>query len=156
MISYKISIDGGATWTTQWLTTEEADALKEAGCILMDIREKVLLSKKELLNLLRGGAILGTLLKFEPGQECIIFKSDKFIEGDRIIYIPDLDLNEIPVDRPVRDGEELKDVLGNCYTGDDFIKECGGDRKKAERLFWYCDWQHPSSAVDEIDDDWEN
>ena len=25
----------------------------------------------------------------------------------------------------------------------------------AERLFWYCDWQHPSSAVDEITDDAE-
>ncbi len=49
----------------------------------------------------------------------------------------------------------LTKVLSNCYTGQEFIDECGGDVEKAERLFWYCDWQHPSSAVDELADDEE-
>jgi hypothetical protein len=48
-------------------------------------------------------------------------------------------------------------VVSNCYTGNDFLEQCGGDAEKAERLFWYCDWQHPSSAMDEgaVDDDEE-
>ena len=35
------------------------------------------------------------------------------------------------------------------------MEVCGGDRQKSENLFWYCDWQHPSSAWDEgaIDSD---
>ena len=63
-------------------------------------------------------------------------------------------MNHIPLD-PITDPEELDEVLSNCYTGQDFLDECHGDAEKAERLFLYCDWQHPSSAVDELDDDEE-
>lgn len=49
--------------------------------------------------------------------------------------------------------ETIEEVVGNCYTSNDFIEECGGNLELAERLFWYCDWQHPSSAVDEVIDD---
>ena len=51
--------------------------------------------------------------------------------------------------------EEIEEILDQCYTGDDFIEECDGDVEKAERLFWYCDWQHPCSALPEIEDDEE-
>ena len=72
-----------------------------------------------------------------------------------VIYVPDTSLNHIPLDRPITDPEELVEVLSNCYTGQDFIDECSGDVAKAECLFCYCDWQHPSSAIDELADDKE-
>ena len=70
-----------------------------------------------------------------------------------MIYVPDVSLNEIPLNRPITDQNELDEVIGYCYTGRDFVEECNGDRELAERLFWYCDWQHPSSAADEIQDE---
>ena len=88
-----------------------------------------------------------------PGQDCEIFKADKFYPGNVVIYVPDVCLNHIPLDRLITDPEEFSEVLSNCYTGQDFIDECGGDVEKAESLFCYCDWQHPSSAVDELEDD---
>ena len=69
--------------------------------------------------------------------------------------VPDVFLNQIPLDRPITDPEELDEVLSQCYTGQDFIDECSGDVEKAKHLFSYCDWQHPSSAIDELDDDEE-
>ena len=55
------------------------------------------------------------------------------------------------MDRPLRNGEEIEEVLSVCYAGVDFVQECAGDVKLAERLFYYCDWQHPSSALPEVD-----
>jgi len=110
------------------------------------------LTKLELKLLLQHGHTLSDLLIFIPGQECEIYKADDFLPGDTVIYIPDVYLNNIPIDHPIADPEELAEVLSNCYTGQDFMDECGGDTEKAIRLFWYCDWQHPSSAVDELTD----
>ena len=28
----------------------------------------------------------------------------------------------------------------------DFLEQCSGKEELAKELFWYCDWQHPSSA----------
>ncbi len=111
------------------------------------------LTKQELRLQLQQGHTLNDLLAFGPGQDCEIFKADKFYPGDVVIYVPDVSLNHIPLDRPITDPKELAEVLSNCYTGQDFISECGGDVEKAEHLFCYCDWQHPSSAVDELADD---
>ena len=111
------------------------------------------MTKAEIRAALQDGAILNNLLPFGPGQDCEIFKAAEFSDGDDVIYIPDVSLNEIPLDRPITDPEELDSVLGYCYTGNDFLEECSGDRELAERLFWYCDWQNPSSAVDEIVDE---
>ena len=47
----------------------------------------------------------------------------------------------------------FEEVLSCCYTGKDFLDEFDGDAVLAERLFWYCDWQHPSSAACEIEDE---
>ena len=113
------------------------------------------LTKQELRSQLQQGHTLNNLLAFGPGQDCEIFKADKFYPGDVVIYVPDVALNHIPLDRPITDQEEFSEVLSNCYTGQDFIDECGGDAEKAGRLFCYCDWQHPSSAVDELADDGE-
>lgn len=113
------------------------------------------MTKAEIRAELLSGATLNGLLPFGPGQDCEIFKAAEFSDEDDVIYVPDVSLNEIPIDRPVTDPEELESVLGYCYTGKDFLEECNGDRELAERLFWYCDWQHPSSAVDEIIDEGE-
>jgi len=119
------------------------------------LHQKSMLTKSELRLRLQQGLTLNDLLEFVPGQDCEIFKADKFYPGNVVIYVPDVYLNHIPLDRPITDLEELAEVLSNCYTGQDFINECSGDVEKAERLFCYCDWQHPSSAVDELADDEE-
>ena len=114
------------------------------------------LTKQELKLQLQQGHTLNDLLAFGPGQDCEIFKADKFYPGDVVIYVPDVCLNHVPLDRPITVPEELEEVLSQCYTGQDFIDECGGDAEKAEHLFCYCDWQHPSSAIDELADDDED
>ena len=111
------------------------------------------MTKQELRAELAAGRTLDELFRFKNGQECMIFKADYFTPRAEIIYIPDIDLNEIPVDDPITDPEVLTDVLHYCYTGEDFVEACGGNVWKAERLFWYVDWQNPCSAVDEIEDD---
>ncbi len=120
--------------------------------LAQDNRNTVLV-KQELRLQLQQGHTLSDLLSFGPGQDCEIFKAVTFYPGDVVIYVPDVSLNHIPLDRPITDPEELAEVLSNCYTGQDFIDECSGDVEKAERLFCYCDWQHPSSAVDELAND---
>lgn len=115
---------------------------------------KPLLTKEELRRKLLDGGCMCDLFEFTSGQECEIFKADAFSAGPQILYIPDTLLNEIPVCVPVNDSASLiESILDSCYTGDDFIKECGGNVELAERLFNYCDWQHPSSALPEIDDE---
>lgn len=118
-------------------------------------KKKANITKEDLRLKLEAGMKLVDILQFESGQDCEIFKAGRFSDGDEVIYVPDVSLNEIPLDRPISDPEELESVLGYCYTGRDFLDECNGDREMAERLFWYCDWQHPSSAVDEIIDEGE-
>ena len=81
------------------------------------------LTKQELRLQLQQGHTLNDLLAFGPGQDCEIFKADKFYPGDVVIYVPDVSLNHIPLDRPITDPEELKEVFSQCCTGQDFIYE---------------------------------
>lgn len=106
--------------------------------------------KQQLEMFLMEQHSLADVLPFTDGQECVIYKAPEFEPGDTVLYIPDLDLNDIPTDAPLEDIYDRGNVLGCCYTGDDFIYLCDGDEKRAEELFWYCDWQHPASAVDEL------
>ena len=124
------------------------------GC--WEVEQEATITKTMLRSQLQQGRTLNDLLAFGPGQDCEIFKADKFYPGDVVIYVPDVILNHIPLDRPITSPEEFSEVLSNCYTGQDFIDECQGDTEKAEHLFWYCDWQHPSSAIDDLDDDEED
>lgn len=105
----------------------------------------------DLREQLRAGKTMDELFHYTRGQECQIYKAPEFITGDTVIYIPDISLNEIPMDRPLCNDEEIEDVLHFCYTGDNFVHECGGDVELAKRLFRYCDWQHPSAALPEIE-----
>lgn len=111
------------------------------------------MTKRELRDYLKAGCFMDDVFIFGPGQDCEIFKAEKFQSGEQIIYIPDVYLNTIPRGTCITDDETIDEVVGNCYTGDDFIEECGGNLELAEHLFRYCDWQHPSSALPEIEDE---
>ena len=103
---------------------------------------------------LLAGQTVAELFPPIRGQECVIFRADDFSTGDDVIYIPDYDLNGIPCEKDLStDPVEINEALWMMYTGRDFVDLCNGDEKLAERLFWYCDWQHPSSALPEIEDD---
>lgn len=108
------------------------------------------MTKLVLRAALYSGQKLEDLFEWRSGQDCDIFKADHFSAGDEIIYIPDVYLNELFT------LDDIEDILACCYTGKDFLAETGGDAAKAERLFWFCDWQHPSSAWYELNDeeDW--
>lgn len=113
------------------------------------------MTKAELRERLRKGEIMDDLFEFREGQECWMFKVPEFKPGENILYIPDTDLNDIPIAEHPTCEEEIEEIIDQCYTGNDFIEECDGNVEKAERLFWYCDWQHPSAALPEIEDDEE-
>ena len=81
------------------------------------------MTKAELKAKLEAGAFLVDLFDFTYGQECLIYKSNKF-ESDNIIYIPD-----------VLEDEEIEKVLHCCYTGTDFVKECSNHVDLAKELF---------------------
>lgn len=103
------------------------------------------ITKKDLWKMLNKGIPLNEIFNFIPGQDCEIYKAVDFDESemDDIIYIPDTNLNEIYVDSTVYYTDEIENILGNCYTKNDFIEECNGNEKMAADLFGYVDWQHP-------------
>lgn len=127
------------------------------------------MTKAEAKTRLLAGETMGDIFEFMPGQECMIFKAEEFSTGDEIIYIPDIDLNELPVDLdlsvpnsmmdssdgkwgPMTAEEQVELALSYCYTGKDFVEECEGNEDLARFLFECVDWQHPSSAYPEIVD----
>lgn len=115
-------------------------------------RHETGVTKDALRNYLLSGGRLDEILDPSQGQECLIFKADRFYLGDTIVYIPDLFLNNIPYGRSVN-AEEIDHILHHCYTGDDIIRDCGGNVITARYLFAYLDWQHPVSALDEIQEE---
>ena len=100
------------------------------------------MTKKELQDKLYEGSHLEDLFNFSDGQECIIYKSN-FEVSDKIIYIPDIDLNQIDTECALSN-EEIENVIHNCYTGNDFVEECSGHEDLARELFDFVDWQHPN------------
>lgn len=106
----------------------------------------------ELETKLRAGAQLDQLFDFTAGQCCQIYKAknvERFDENHDIIYIPDTSLNEIPTDRPLDVGE-INAVLEFFFTGYGFMETCLWDEHMARRVFDVCDWQLPSTALDEL------
>lgn len=100
------------------------------------------MTKNELKMKLEAGAFLIDLFDLTYGQECLIYKGN-FEISDQIIYIPDVDMNEIDTESVLED-EEIENVLNNCYTGNDFMTECSGHEDLARELFDFVDWQHPN------------
>ena len=98
------------------------------------------------------GECLSDMFEFTDGQECMIYKGE-WNPGDDVIYIPDIDLNEICINRPlvkILDKIEIGDILYCLYTGKDFMELADGNEEIAKELFRYVDWQHPASAINEV------
>lgn len=112
-------------------------------------------TKEALKNSLNYGLCLKDCVKLTNGQECTIFKTERFFPTDIILYIPDLELNEINYEEENLTEEAINNIIEHCYSGKDFLNIVGGDIEKAKILFDYVDWQHPESAYDagEIDEE---
>ena len=109
------------------------------------------MTKAEAKERIYKGECLSDMFEFTDGQDCIIYKGT-WNQGDEVIYIPDIDLNEICINRPlvkILDEEEINDALSCLYTGKDFMELADNNEELAKRLFGYVDWQHPSSALEE-------
>ena len=111
------------------------------------------MTKNELKMKLEAGTFLVDLFDLTYGQECLIYKGN-FETSDQIIYIPDVDLNEIDTES-VLDDEEVENVLNHCYTGNDFVDECNGHQELAKELFGFVDRQNPNvqDLLDGYDDE---
>lgn len=112
------------------------------------------MNKTELRVKLEAGEELENIFEFIDGQNCLIYKTKHFEMSDNIIYIPDVDLNEIDTESVLED-EEIENVLNHCYTGNDFVDECNGHREVAKELFDFVDWQNPNiqDLLDGYDDE---
>lgn len=108
------------------------------------------MTKMELEAQLLAGKTFQELFPFRAGQGCDIFKAKEFAPGSDILYIPDLNVHDIAYDTPITKEDDIKEALSNCYTGNDFLKECHEDQKIAALLFHWCDWQSPGAAVPEV------
>lgn len=120
------------------------------------------MTKEQLrLELLAGKTLSDCFANFVFGQDCEIVKAGSFEISDEIIYIPDIDLNElrayvdhaVQTDHAEETDEIIADILSCCYTGKDFVAEAHGDIGSAQRLFAQCDWQHPNSLAGELNDE---
>ena len=101
------------------------------------------MTKEYLRKELEFGKALKDIFSFTDGQDCTIYKG-KFDLKNRedIIYIPDISLNDIDIETNLMTETEIENVLNNCYTTEDFMKEAQGHVNLAESLFNYVDWQH--------------
>lgn len=102
------------------------------------------ITKECLRKELECGKALKDIFSFSDGQDCIIYKGKFDLNNaENIIYIPDVFLNDIDIDTDFLTEYEIKNVLNNCYTTNDFLEEAQGHVNLAESLFNYVDWQHP-------------
>lgn len=101
------------------------------------------ITKECLRKELECGKRLKNLFEFSDGQDCTIYKGKFDLDNaENIIYIPDIFLNDIDIETDFLTEMEIKNVLDNCYTTEDFIEEAQGHANLAESLFNYVDWQH--------------
>ena len=107
------------------------------------------MTKSELRKELKEGKHLEDILNLSAGQDCIIYKGKFSTEpkgifkyGTDIIYIPDVNLNDIEIERPLN-MDEIDYVISECYSTVDFVEICNGHENLARNLFNYVDWQHP-------------
>jgi hypothetical protein len=116
------------------------------------------MKKEELRQNLLHGKTLSDCFEFTQGENCLIFKSATFENSEKIIYIPDVFLNElskyvdngISADSSEEANKIVDDILEVCYTGKDFIEECDGNVAMAEYLFCCCNWENPSTVHEDI------
>ncbi|WP_135567905.1 hypothetical protein [Galactobacillus timonensis] len=127
------------------LTDEEIE--KEALDIFKGYPKKIHVTLKNLADALKRGETLADMLPVVAGQECNIVKlsDEQYEEANSadIVYIPDLNLHEIPYFRPVTI-EEADEILQRCYTKQDFIDATFGVKDADHYLFEFVDWQTPN------------
>lgn len=104
----------------------------------------------DLLESLKEGKTLESLVNLTPGQNCSIYKAHgRCFDLDEVIYIPDVFLNDIPTDYAM-----TKDDLAECsayfYTWKDFMDLCKTEDRALE-LFDLCDWAQPYTVLDEME-----
>lgn len=117
---------------------------------------KPLLTKKELKSKLLATATMDELFDLTTGDEgCTIFKAPCFpADEDRyekIIYIPDMELNELPHTDEMVWAEDIENILDCCYTANDFLELTKGNEYHAAALFDCCTWEHPSDLLEGMD-----
>lgn len=102
------------------------------------------MTKEYLRKELECGKALKDIFSFTDGQDSTIYKGKFDLENaENIIYIPDVFLNDIDIEADFMTEREIKNVLENCYSTEDFMVEAQGHVNLAESLFDYVDWQHP-------------
>lgn len=102
------------------------------------------MTKEKLAQKLREKNSLESLLPFTEGEDCEMYKAERFEVSDNIIYIPDVDLNNIFIDVDDNSEKEIENILRCCYTGKDFLSECRDNEELARELFQLVNWQHPN------------
>lgn len=107
------------------------------------------MKKKDLLEKLKAGRTINSLLPLTTDDDSLYFKAPRFCVGDTVIYMPDLEWNGIIPDQPMEAGDEsvMEQML---YTGDDFLALCDGQQEAAKRLFASCYWQHPIDVLPDL------
>lgn len=94
------------------------------------------MTREILRKELECGKRLKDLFEFSGGQDCTIYKGKFDLENaENIIYIPDIFLNDIDIDADFLTEMEIKNVLNNCYTTDDFLEKAQGHVNLAKSLF---------------------
>lgn len=94
------------------------------------------MTREILRKELECGKRLKDLFEFSDGQDCIIYKGKfNLNNAENIIYIPDIFLNDIDIETDFLTEMEIKNVLGNCYTTNDFLEEAQGHVNLAESFF---------------------
>lgn len=120
------------------------------------------MTRDEIEGRLWRGEKFSDIFPYETaGQECTIFKAP-WPEGeilkhcDDVIYVPDICLNHIDgiVDKEYLSSDEVHELLGCCYTVNDFLYQAYGNVKAAKDLYSVTDWQHPS--IDDLTDCTDN
>ena len=109
-----------------------------------------MLSKEEIKRKLLIGETLDDLFEWMEDSECVFFKGPwNPGKPEEVIYVPDIDLNELVTDRPLTP-EEVSDALRHMYTTQDFMDICDEDVPFIGKLcYWWCNWQHPATAYHE-------
>lgn len=94
------------------------------------------MTREILRKELECGKRLKDLFEFSDGQDCIIYKGKFDLNNaENIIYIPDIFLNDIDIETDFLTEMEIKNVLINCYTTNDFLEEAQGHVNLAESFF---------------------
>lgn len=100
------------------------------------------MTKEYLRKELECGKRLKDIFEFSNGQDCVVYKGKFDLNNmENIIYIPDIFLNDIDIETDFMTEREIENVINNCYTTEDFMKEAQCHVNLAESLFNYVDWQ---------------